>query len=139
MLAVVEVSWVWLEMRTWMGWGVGRQEVRAGNGLSCFWDASCRQAVLRDFFFFFFFFFKVWGFPSAQLVKNLSASAGDPGSIPGWGRSPGGGQGKPTPVFLSGESHGQRSLVGLQSMGSLRVQDDSVTFTSFHFSRGSQV
>ena len=32
-------------------------------------------------------------------------------SIPGSGRSPGGGHGKPTPVFLPGESHGQRSLV----------------------------
>ena len=29
---------------------------------------------------------------------------------------------KPTPVFLSGESHGQRSLAGSQSMGSQRVR-----------------
>ena len=35
----------------------------------------------------------------------------DVGSIPGLGRSPGGGHGRiPTPVFLPGESHGQRSL-----------------------------
>ena len=33
--------------------------------------------------------------PLAQLVKNLPGNAGDPGSIPGWGRSPGGGQGNP--------------------------------------------
>ena len=49
----------------------------------------------------------------ALVVKNPSANAGDirdAGSIPGWGRSPGGGQ--PTPVFLPEESHGQRSLVG---------------------------
>ena len=32
------------------------------------------------------------------------------GSIPGWGRSPRGGHGNP-PIFLPGESHGQRSLV----------------------------
>ena len=31
----------------------------------------------------------------AQKVKNLPASAGDLGSIPGWGRSPGGGHGNP--------------------------------------------
>ena len=31
----------------------------------------------------------------AQLVKNLPASAGDSGSIPGLGKSPGGGNGNP--------------------------------------------
>ena len=49
------------------------------------------------------------------VVKNLLANAGDAGdkgSIPGSGRSPGGGQWQPTPVFLSGKSHGQGSLVG---------------------------
>ena len=52
------------------------------------------------------------------MVKNLPASAGDvrgAGSIPGSGRSPGGGQ--PTPAFLPGEFHGQRSLVGNSPWG----------------------
>ena len=43
------------------------------------------------------------------MIKNSPANAGDirdAGSIPGLGRSPGGGQ--PTPVLLPGESHGQR-------------------------------
>ena len=31
---------------------------------------------------------------------------------------------QPTPVFWPGESHGQRSLAGLQSMGSQRVRHD---------------
>ena len=38
------------------------------------------------------------GFPGGSVVKNLPASAGDPGdagSIPGPGRSPGGGDGDP--------------------------------------------
>ena len=51
-------------------------------------------------------------FQVALVVKNLPANAGDVrevGSIPGWGRSPGGGW-QPTPIFLPGESHGQRSL-----------------------------
>ena len=46
-------------------------------------------------------------------VKNLldnSGDARDKDLIPGSGRSLGGGHGKPTPVFLPGESHGQRSL-----------------------------
>ena len=49
------------------------------------------------------------------MIKNLPASAGDAGdmgSIPGLERSPGEGNGDLTPVFLSGESHGHRSLVG---------------------------
>ena len=37
---------------------------------------------------------------------------GDLGSIPGSGRLLGEGHGNPTPVFLPGESHGWRSLVG---------------------------
>jgi len=46
------------------------------------------------------------------VVKNPPVNAGDirdTGSIPGSRRSPGGGHGKPTPVFSLGESHGQRS------------------------------
>ena len=49
------------------------------------------------------------------MVKNLPANAGDvkdTGSVPGSGRSPGGGHGSSAPVFLPGESHGQRSLAG---------------------------
>ena len=38
-------------------------------------------------------------FPGGSLVKNLSANAGDMGSIPGWGRSPGGGNGNPLQYF----------------------------------------
>ena len=48
-----------------------------------------------------------------MVVKNPPANAGDiraAVSIPGSGRSPGGGHGQPTPVFLPGGSHGQRSL-----------------------------
>ena len=54
------------------------------------------------------------------MVKNPPASAGDirdMGSTPGLGRPPGGGHGNPTPVFLPGESHGQRSLVGYSPQG----------------------
>ena len=35
------------------------------------------------------------GFPGGSVVKNLPANAGDIGSIPGWGRSPGEGNGNP--------------------------------------------
>ena len=49
------------------------------------------------------------------MVKRLPA--GDPGSIPELGRSPGEGNGKPTPVLLPGESHGWRSPVGYSPRG----------------------
>ena len=48
------------------------------------------------------------------MVKNLpvnAADARDVGLISGLGRSPGGGKWLPTPVFLPGESHGQRWAV----------------------------
>ena len=35
----------------------------------------------------------VCGFPDGSVVKNPPANAGDTGSIPGWGRSPGEGNG----------------------------------------------
>ena len=49
------------------------------------------------------------GFPSGSVVKNLPANAGDTDLIPDPGRSPGE---EPTPLFLPGKSHRQRSLAG---------------------------
>ena len=45
----------------------------------------------------------VMGFPGGSDGKEFACNAGDPGSIPGWGRSPGEGNGQSTPVFLPGE------------------------------------
>ena len=53
------------------------------------------------------------------MVKNPAANAGDRSdadSISELGRSPGVENG-PTPVFLPGESHGQRSLAGYSPWG----------------------
>ena len=44
-------------------------------------------------------------------AKESASQAGDMGLVPESGRFPGKGNGKPTPVFLPGESLGQRSLV----------------------------
>ena len=41
------------------------------------------------------FGFHFQGFPGGSVVKNLPANAGDTGSIPELGRSPGGGNGTP--------------------------------------------
>ena len=50
------------------------------------------------------------GFPGGSVGKESACNAGDPGSIPGVGKIP-------WRREWPGESHGQRSLVGLQSMG----------------------
>ena len=52
----------------------------------------------------------IWGFPGGSDGKESACNAGDLGSIPGLGRSPGKKEWQPTPVFLPGELHGQ-SLV----------------------------
>ena len=54
----------------------------------------------------------------AQMVKNMPANAGDADSIPGLGRSPGGGNDNPLQYSCLENPHGWRSLVGLPSMGS---------------------
>jgi len=38
-----------------------------------------------------------WGFRGGSVLKNPPANAGDMSSIPGFGRSPGGGNGNPLP------------------------------------------
>ena len=64
-------------------------------------------------------------FQVVLVVKNLPANAGDMGWIPGSGRFPGGGQ--PTPVFLPGESHQQRNLVGYSPYGCKESDRTEVT------------
>ena len=66
----------------------------------------------------------------APVVKNLPAIAGDirdPGSIPGSGRLPWRRAQQPTPVFLPGESLGQRCLVGYSPQGSKESNTTEVT------------
>ena len=58
----------------------------------------------------------ITGFPGGSAGKESSRNAGDLGSIPGLGRSPGKGK-LPTLVFWPGEFHGQRSLAGYSPWG----------------------
>ena len=76
----------------------------------------------------------------ALVVKNPPANAGDlrdTGLIPGLGRSPEGGHGNPTPVFLPGarqpalvflpgKPHGQRSLGGCGPWGHTELDPTEV-------------
>ena len=52
------------------------------------------------------------------MVKNPPANAGDLGSIPGSGRSPGEGNGNPFPSILAWRIQRMEDPGGLQSMGS---------------------
>jgi len=64
--------------------------------------------------------------PSKVLVvENLPASAGDMrrGFNPWVGKTPCRRKWQPTPVFMPGESHGQRSLMGYSSWGHRVGQD----------------
>ena len=57
------------------------------KGTNCI-DAGCSPVKLINTI-------PSWGFPGGSVVKNLPVSAGDGGSIPGLGGSPGGGNGNP--------------------------------------------
>ena len=75
-----------------------------------------------------------WASLVAQIVKNLSAMAGYLGSIPGSGWFPWRREWLPIPVFLSGRSHGHRSLGGYNLLG-CRVRHDWVTNSSLVYTR----
>ena len=57
------------------------------------------------------------GFPCSSVGKESVCSAGDPGSIPGLGRSPGEGNGNSLQYPCLEKSHGQRSLVDCSPWG----------------------
>ena len=65
------------------------------------------------------------GFLGGSDVKNLPASAGDSGSILVYPLFPWRRKWQPSPVFLSGKFHGQRSLVSYSPWGSQKKSDTS--------------
>ena len=52
----------------------------------------------------------IWASLVAQVVKNLTVNAGDVGSIPGLGRSPGEGNGNPLQYSCLGNPKDRRAL-----------------------------
>ena len=57
------------------------------------------------------------GFPGGSDGKESASNGGDLGSVPGWGRSPGGGHGNPLQDSCLENPHGQRSLAGCSPWG----------------------
>ena len=70
-------------------------------------------------------------FPGGSEVKASACNVGDLGLVPGSGRFPWRRKWQPTPVFLPGESQGQRSLVGYSPRG--RKESDTTEWLHFHF------
>ena len=69
-------------------------------------------------------------FPSGSYSQVSVYNMGDLCSIPGLGRSPGEGNGKPIPVFLPGKIPWMEEPGRLQSMGTLRVRYDPASSLS---------
>ena len=90
--------------------------------------SSCALDIL--WWFYSLLKYNSWASLVAQRLKASACKVGDPGSIPGSGRSPGE-YWQPTPVFLPGESHGRRSLVGYSPRG--RKESDTTERLHFHF------
>ena len=67
------------------------------------------------------------GFPGVSAGRNLPANAGDAGSIPGLGRSPGEGNGNPLQYSCLENSMDRGAWQAIQSMGSQRGRHDLVT------------
>ena len=65
----------------------------------------------------------MWGFPGGSVLKNPPANAGDVGSIPGSGRSPGGENGNPL-QYSCLEKPMDRGAWGLQFTGLHTVGHD---------------
>ena len=57
------------------------------------------------------------GLPDGPKDKKSNCNAGDLSSIPGLGRSPGGGHGNPLQYYCLENPQGQRSLVGYNPRG----------------------
>ena len=57
------------------------------------------------------------GFPGGSDSKESACNLGDQESIPGLGRSPGGGHGNPHQYSCLENPHGQRSLAGYSPWG----------------------
>ena len=70
-------------------------------------------------------------FPGGSDGKASAYNAGDPGSVPGLGRSPGEGNGTPLQYSCLKKTHGWRSLAGYSSWG--RKESDMTERLHFHF------
>ena len=72
------------------------------------------------------------GFTCGSAGKEFACNAGDLGSIPGLGRSPGGRERLPTPAFWPGEFHGPYSPWGCKELNTTECLSDSHARKGIH-------
>ena len=77
----------------------------------------------------------VLGFPDGSDSQESACNMGDLGSIPGWGRSPGGRHGNPFQHSCLENPHGQSSLAGYSPWG-LKESDMTKRLSSAHIMDG---
>ena len=65
------------------------------------------------------------GFPGGSDGEESACNVGNLGSIPGFGRAPGGGHGNPLQYSCLENPHGQRSLEGYTPWGSQKAGHNS--------------
>ena len=104
--------------------------------LSCVWLWNLQLNIFTIFRYSKMYYVPLFlvGFPRDSVVRNLPANAGDTGdagSIPGSGRSPGGGHGNPLQYSCLKNPQGQRSLVGY-SPWSCRELDTTELLTCYY-------
>ena len=81
------------------------------------WDFTVHVLLKSGLENFEHYFTSVWDFPGGSDGKASVYNVGDPGSIPGLGRSLGKGNGNPLQDYCLEKFHGQRSLVGYSPWG----------------------
>ena len=65
---------------------------------------------------------RIKGFPDGSVVKNLPANAGEMSSIPGLGKSPGGGHGNPRQYYCLENPHGEAWLATIHRAAKSQTQ-----------------
>ena len=84
-------------------------------------DGDCSHEIKRRLFLGRKVMTNLDGFPCSSVGKESACSAGDPGSFPGFGRSPGEGNGNPLSIFAWKiswtEEPGGLQFKGLQRVG----------------------
>ena len=78
------------------------------------------------------------GFPGDSSSKESACNAGDPGSIPGSGRSPGEGNGDPLQFSCLENSMDKRGLVGYSPWGHKELErTEQLTLSALHICKSS--
>ena len=78
---------------------------------------------------------QIWASLVAQRLKSICLQCGRPGFHPWVRKIPWRRKWQPTPVFLPGESHGWRSLVGYSLWGC--KESDTTEWLHFHFQKAN--